>query len=316
MKTKFEALPIVILGILCGFAGACNSGQTFQNHKNFFSRLPGAQKLNTLALIGTHDSATYKSPLLIAQTQTLTITEQLHAGIRVFDMRVRRIDNVFTMHHDLIYLKLRFGNIINDVKNFLESYPHELVIMFMQEEYVAENSNMNECEILLNKYILQNGGENLFVQNWSVEDTIEKHRGKILLASSHRGFRQCTTNLPCREQNKWELSSSFQRPEKWKAIKDLQYAIIDSVIRNLCYINYLSAHGGVLGPYEIANHDSYESIINERFRVPGINQRMQKFFCNYGTVLYIVMADYPTTELIDVIVNSNFSPSCEDYYYD
>ncbi|KAH0557913.1 hypothetical protein KQX54_012793 [Cotesia glomerata] len=279
MKTKFEALPIVILGILSGFARACNPPLISQGHKNFFSRLPGAQKLNTLALIGTHNSATYKSPLPIAQTQSLTITQQLHFGIRVFDIRVRRIDNVFTIHHDLMYMELAFGNIINDVISFLESYPQELVIMFMQEEYVAENSNMNECEILLNKYILQHNNQKYFVQNWSVEDTIEKHRGKILLASSHRGFWQCTTKLPCREQNEWKLSSSFTL-----------------------------YHNVIMSPYEIANYPHQSSVNRKRFIQPSINQGMSEFFCNYGNVLYIVMADYPTTELIDTIVNSNFSP--------
>ncbi|XP_044593525.1 1-phosphatidylinositol phosphodiesterase-like [Cotesia glomerata] len=308
MKTKFEALPIVILGILSGFARACNPPLISQGHKNFFSRLPGAQKLNTLALIGTHNSATYKSPLPIAQTQSLTITQQLHFGIRVFDIRVRRIDNVFTIHHDLMYMELAFGNIINDVISFLESYPQELVIMFMQEEYVAENSNMNECEILLNKYILQHNNQKYFVQNWSVEDTIEKHRGKILLASSHRGFWQCTTKLPCREQNEWKLSSSFTLYHKWRAIIYLQHAINISNPKSLCYINYLSAHSVIMSPYEIANYPHQSSVNRKRFIQPSINQGMSEFFCNYGNVLYIVMADYPTTELIDTIVNSNFSP--------
>lgn len=306
MKTKFVKLSIMILGILCGFAGGC-SNPSFPDHRNFLRRLPETQKLNTLALIGTHNSATYNTPILPAKTQVLTIVEQLNAGIRVFDMRVRRIENVFMMHHNLVYLGMPFGDIINEIRGFLESYPEELVIMFMQEEYEVDNSNMNECEMLVNKYIEQYNNRDIFVQNWSVTDTIGEHRGKILLASSHRGFRQCITTLPCREQNEWQISFGFNRKNKWDAIVDLQEAIVDPNRRSLCYINYLSAHGGTIGPQEIANeywHDGY--YLGASTAVPGINTRMHDYFFNYKNALYIVMADYPPPELIDKIITSNF----------
>ena len=48
--------------------------------------------LSQVNIPGTHDSATSKCPPLIefsARTQSLTIGDQLRAGIRFFDMRVK-----------------------------------------------------------------------------------------------------------------------------------------------------------------------------------------------------------------------------------
>ncbi|CAG5092883.1 Similar to plc: 1-phosphatidylinositol phosphodiesterase (Staphylococcus aureus (strain NCTC 8325 / PS 47)) [Cotesia congregata] len=304
MKTIFETLiPITILISLCSLAMACPS--SLPDHRSFLAKLPDSQKLNTLGLIGTHDSATYNIYILAAQTQLKTITEQLNGGIRVLDMRVRRTNNVFAMHHDLIYLGMMFGDVVKQVRDFLRSYPNELVIMFMQEECNAEGNTMNACEILENEYIKENG--DLFVQHWSVEDTIGQDRGKILLARAHRGFWGCTTSLLCQEQNQWEITSSFTHTDKWNAIAAFQDKIFEENSQSLCYINYLSAHGGIIGPNTIANEFSKDT---REFQGtegnPGMNNQMTKYFRNPKNTLYIVMADNPLPQLMDKIVLSNF----------
>ncbi|XP_057322508.1 1-phosphatidylinositol phosphodiesterase-like [Microplitis mediator] len=171
-------------------------------------------------MIGTHNSVTYKTFILAAQTQQLNITEQLKAGVRVFDLRVRSIENVFAMHHNLVYLGMMFGDIVNQVIEYLREYPFKFVIMFMQKEYVSEASTMTECEILENKYIKPLGY--LFVQFWSVYDIIEKHRGNILLACGYNGFGKYVATLACEQQNQWKISPSFTRSDKWSAIISFQ----------------------------------------------------------------------------------------------
>ncbi|XP_057329881.1 1-phosphatidylinositol phosphodiesterase-like [Microplitis mediator] len=92
---------------------------TYRDHSDFLTDITGTRKINRLAMIGTHNSATYKTFLLAAQTQQLDITEQLKAGVRVFDLRVRSIENVFAMHHDLVYSGMMFGDIVNQVIEYL-----------------------------------------------------------------------------------------------------------------------------------------------------------------------------------------------------
>ncbi|XP_014298661.1 1-phosphatidylinositol phosphodiesterase-like [Microplitis demolitor] len=171
----------------------------YRDHSYFLTDLTGTQKIKTVALIGTHKSATYKTFILAAQSQQLNITEQLKAGVRVFDLRVRSIENVFAMHRNLVYLRMMCGDIVNQVIEFFKEYPFEFVIMFMQKEYVSEAYTITECEILENKYIKPLG--NLFVQFWSVTDTTEKYRGKILWACGNRGYGKCVATLACEQQN-------------------------------------------------------------------------------------------------------------------
>ena len=58
--------------------------------KNWLSRIVQDTRINVLAILGTHDAASYSgasiAPLTI--TQQLDITEQLDAGVRVLDMCV------------------------------------------------------------------------------------------------------------------------------------------------------------------------------------------------------------------------------------
>lgn len=293
----------LVMMTLVSLTVACSP--TYRDHSYFLTDLPGRQKINTLALIGTHNSGTYKTLVLAAQTQLLNITAQLKAGVRVLDIRVRRIENVFAMHHDFVYLGMMFGDIVNQVIEFLREYPFEFVIMLMQEEYVSEENTMTECEILENKYI--KGLGNLFVQFWSVEDTIEKHRGKILLARGNKGFGKCTASLFCEQQNRWKITPSFTRTEKWKAIASFQDKMISTNSLNPCYINYLSEHGGIIGPNTIANKFLREPayFLSEE-SPPGMNYKMTKYFRNPKNTLYIVMADYPLPRLLDKIITSNF----------
>ncbi|XP_014296498.1 1-phosphatidylinositol phosphodiesterase-like [Microplitis demolitor] len=163
-------------------------------------------------MIGTHNSATYKTSILAAQTQQLNITEQSKAGVRVFDLRVRSIENVFAMHYDLVYLGMMFGDIVNQVIEYLREYPFEFVIMFMQKEYVSEANTMTEFEILENKYIKLR--DNLIVQFCSVDGIIQKDRGKILWVRGNKGFGKCAATLACDQQNLWKVSPTSTRDDK------------------------------------------------------------------------------------------------------
>ncbi|XP_057332078.1 1-phosphatidylinositol phosphodiesterase-like [Microplitis mediator] len=226
------------------------------------------------------------------------------------------------MHHGFVYLGMMFGDIVNQVIEFLREHPLEFVIMFMQNEYVSEATTMTECEILKNKYIKPLG--NLFVQFRSVTDTIGKHRGKIWLARGNNGFEKCVASLACEQQNQWKISPTFTRVDKWKTITSFQdkmfnrddkrKAIVSfqdktfiTYFTKSCYINYLSAHGGKIGPNTISNKYLKEpAYFLQEEDPPGMNYKMTKYFRNPKNTLYIVMADHPLPQLLDKIVISNY----------
>ncbi|XP_044591511.1 1-phosphatidylinositol phosphodiesterase-like [Cotesia glomerata] len=113
------------------------------NPSTHLSNLPDSRRLNTVALLGTHDSAAYSVRGRLTNTQVMNITEQLEFGVRVFDMRVRRKNNEFAMHHNFVFLNQMFEDILKEIKIFLKAHRQELVILLMQEEYEAENSTLN-----------------------------------------------------------------------------------------------------------------------------------------------------------------------------
>lgn len=257
------------------------------NSSTHLSNLPDSRRLNTIALLGTHDSATYSVKGRLTQTQVMNITEQLEFGVRVFDMRVRRKNNEFAMYHDFVFLNQMFEDLLKEIKIFLGAHPRELVILLMQEEYKPENSTLNVCRIL-EKYVQK---KNEFVRHWSLSDTIGEYRGKILFGHYQESFSRCMVYLPCATQNFWQMTYVDAYTDKWNMIKNFQDMMLDSNKYNQCYINYLSGHGGFLeSPFNIAKF---------------MNPRMTDYFRNPRNTLYIVMADFPTAKLAAKIIDSN-----------
>ncbi|MBV9476492.1 MAG: hypothetical protein JO315_10515 [Acidobacteria bacterium] len=86
----------------------------------------GDKKLRELVLAASHDSAQYDSGVAL-QAQTLTIGQQLAAGIRWFDLRVGYADGKLKIHHERFY-GVDFATVLDDVGNFMASH-HELVLL-------------------------------------------------------------------------------------------------------------------------------------------------------------------------------------------
>ena len=70
------------------------------------------RKVSELTIPGTHDTCCTKK-LDFCQTQTYSLTCQLRDGIRFFDIRCRHIENVFAIHHGLVYCGIMFGEVLN-----------------------------------------------------------------------------------------------------------------------------------------------------------------------------------------------------------
>ncbi|XP_044593812.1 uncharacterized protein LOC123271533 isoform X1 [Cotesia glomerata] len=306
-------LSITLLSTLSTVESVCNSAcctaipknyrGVFKIRNTFLSSLPDSRRLNTLALIGTHDSAAYNT-INAAEAQVMTISEQLGAGIRVFDMRVRPLLNSFKMHHGPIYLKRSFDSIVTNVTKFFQRNPKELIIMFMKVEFSNLFCTLSECEILENYNKLSGG---LFVQNWKYNDTLGQHRGKILLVKADNGFDNCTIRLPCKVQNNWDISvigTKYTAIDKWHDIKSLQDDQFDPNQHHKCYINYLSGFSDIIqGPKAVATGGYFWW--GELDRTTGTNRKMYEYFRNPGNTLSIILTDFPGQGLISKITDSN-----------
>ena len=114
---------------------------------NWMSTLSDDAKITELSLPGTHDSwaghqSNYYNPQWSTRTQGMDLEEQLNAGIRALDIRVRcLLDNLaddyctFTIHHGTVYLHKNFKkDTLEKVLDWLKSHPTEMVIMNLQKE--------------------------------------------------------------------------------------------------------------------------------------------------------------------------------------
>ncbi len=101
---------------------------------NWMSLLADSKMLSELSIPGTHDSASryLNTPRLV--TQTAGIGEQLGAGIRFLDIRVGYTEGRFRLYHEDTYLNLRFGQVRDVCKTFLQSHPRETIIMSLKKE--------------------------------------------------------------------------------------------------------------------------------------------------------------------------------------
>lgn len=120
--------------------------------KNWMSQISEGRKLSELNIPGTHEScARYGGSLAVCQTMSLQ--EQLEAGIRFIDIRCRHIGDGFAIHHGPFYQNLTFGKDLHDVCiNFLKNNPSECIVMSIKKEYTDEH-NSREFDDTLKQYI-------------------------------------------------------------------------------------------------------------------------------------------------------------------
>lgn len=261
----------------------------------WLKNIPDSRKLNTLAFIGTRDPPTFEPSLKILP-RLLPLSDKLQVGIRVFDMGVRRINNDFAMYNSSFSMRAQFKDLVKTIKTFLKKNPKEFVIMIMHAESTAINSTLSECEILRTKYAEKY--PNLFVDNWSLEDTVGQHRGKILLLEKSPEFMGCTTPISCvwRDQQcdnvANEFSAHFSYAEELQAEVNKQ--------NSKCYIFYLTTNREFPFPADFPLMQAH----NEA-NPPETFGAMMSYFSNTKNSFYTIVADLPTLDVLDKVIESN-----------
>ena len=142
------------------------------------SRIADSVSLASLNLPGTHDSGARYEPFPnTAKCQTLSIPKQLQAGVRFLDIRCRHDQDRFNIFHGPIDQCLTFGQVVNDLVDFLNRNPRETLIVSVKEEYAA-NTVTRSFPQTLQYYIDQHPTV------WCTADKIPRLgavRGKIVL---------------------------------------------------------------------------------------------------------------------------------------
>ena len=139
---------LLLSGLLAEPAGAAPSGaydfgenMGGASNPRWMTALSREKRVNELSLPGTHDTMTYKWPLLSKDglwpwvlAQRAPLRRQLDAGIRVLDIRLKCYANKLWAYHGAAELHTGFHSILDEVRGFLAANPGETVYMRVKNE--------------------------------------------------------------------------------------------------------------------------------------------------------------------------------------
>lgn len=293
--------------------------KNYQERQNIISKLPNKRRVGHLSLVGTHQSMTYLSKNLKIQTQELSVFEQLKYGIRVLDITVRLQDNKLNLYSKGTGLNRSMFHVLYEIEQFLYFHSRELMMLIinydMDDKSRIVNNRNNPCNAIYN-YMNHNVGGWRLVNNWTLEDTIGNHRGKILLATYNTLLSQCiryikTACLLSTDVNLYDNNNNAlvdnDIDNKWFEYVQL---VKHNAFRNeKCYIYDLSIHqynykynqarsaakyGGLKNPY------TNKCIIPINYRFDNEYQG------NLISIMNIFIVDYFTTEIVNRVDEINY----------
>ena len=156
---------------------------------NWMATLPSKVKFNMLTLPGAHDAATSGVSTDIAKTQSLTIAEQLAAGVRAFDLRPRynasseadiQLDNL-EIYHGIIATGVKWKDAMDGIIQFLKDNPTETVFVNLQKESASGTDYSSVWRTSIRTYLSTNRANVL--QQITTNTTLSDCRGKVVVVS-------------------------------------------------------------------------------------------------------------------------------------
>ena len=259
-----------------------DSSSPSRHHLDWMKDIPDNTRLSQMTIPGTHDSCSLFG-ICCARTQTWTLVEQMRAGLRFFDIRLRRIDNTLRAYHGFVDQKETFDHILIYAFDFLDKNPTETIIMEIISEYEPKNSTKSFREL----YEDDTKTYNDKIVSYNNKDiTLGEIRGKLLVVKVFEGSTSRIPNFLI--QNSWSVNFICYMNKKKRKIKENLHRAI-AINDNQIILNYLSASSdyAMMTPYTAAKQ------CNE---IP----------MRYHGRLGIVLADYPGEDLIEHLINQNF----------
>ena len=183
--------------------------------------------ITSISIPGSHDSgALHSIGDLSGKCQDLSISEQLKAGARYFDIRLQLRNNELRIVHGIVDQKLSFASALKDFQTFLNVHSSEGLIVSIKEESDPTNSSKTFEEALkdsLNDY------QTIWNLDRKSPKTLKELRGKAYLVSR---YKNNTIGLPAYEgwiehdkdatTNTFEIEKANLHVQDYFKIKDIE----------------------------------------------------------------------------------------------
>ncbi len=185
----------VLIGVVSLFAVLpLRTTKETKKGADWMKGVDGSTKLTSLSLPGSHDAGAFYSIGDVAgKCQDLSVSEQLEAGSRFFDIRLQQKINVLNVVHGIVDQKLTFSDVLSSFVSFLESHKSEALIVSIKKEEKDISSTTSFEEALkasLSPY------QSIWNTSGNLPATLDEARGKIFLISR---YADSTIGLPAYE---------------------------------------------------------------------------------------------------------------------
>lgn len=296
-------------------------------------------KMNDLSIPGSHNTMTDKLILPSFKTQSANLSEQLKAGIRYIDIRVREhstATETLQISHDTVYAGYSFYDACKLLQTFLSENPSETVYMRFKKEDTTPDSKMQE-------YVDQafQRFPNLFWDNngyTRVNPTLGETRGKVVFISDVWGIDQGINYRNFVIQDDYTVASNWDLYPKWQKVLAFLRSSNEEKSKpynaDTGYMNYLNISFGSLPYFGASGHVDPGTNSNRLLTgattlthgsrwpdFPRVNwflgqasiafEGLNTLTADYiekkapNDYLGFVVADYPGPRLINSIINAN-----------
>ena len=250
---------------------------------SWMKSIPDTTKISQMTIPGTHNSCALHG-ICCARTQTWSLPEQMNAGLRYFDIRLRLYNNTLRAFHEFIDQEDTFDIILNYALNFLEQNPSESIIMQIVKEYKVENCSKS-IQDMYDEYIKDIKDK---IVDFKKKDDIKMGdiRGKILMVKI---FGRSTRFMPgFLVQNNWTVNWRFSINKKKRRIKENIHRALAFKNDNKIFLNYLSCSSdyAMMTPYTAA-------------------KKCNEIALRYRGRMGIILMDYPGERLINHLIEQN-----------
>jgi hypothetical protein len=162
--------------------------------ESWMGDLDDSTALHKLSIPGTHDSGAIRGGLA-AQTQAWTIAEQLAAGIRFLDIRLRPTIHGLAVHHGLVYMGFSFEDTLQSAKKFLDNQPTEAVFIFVANSGHPDEPGAKDYTTQLREHYCRHLSV-LYTDDDEANLTLGAARGKIIIVTTDDRAVRCDLPEP------------------------------------------------------------------------------------------------------------------------
>ncbi|KAL2885215.1 1-phosphatidylinositol phosphodiesterase [Ceratocystis lukuohia] len=274
---------------------------------DWMSTIADSTLLSSLAIPGTHNSATDSLKNKKVQTQNVPLEQQLVGGIRYIDITCKDTGNILMVYNGRSQTDSSFGNVLRTIYNFLDHHQRETVILRIQmsgafktskslvksfEKYFAPDTVLGD---LAANRVYSKGDDRI-----TTVPTLGELRGKVFILEDFKTSAPGRYGLPWNKDTVSSYSRTFSAStrsmdSKWNEIKShLSEAPSDSSTK--LRITHTTASFGVK-PINFAARNAPNV---------GMNQHLGQYLAyQQNSCFGIVVMDFPGRFNVEQILQRN-----------